>query len=602
MKTNLPSTLARTLRGAFCLAALAFTLGLATSARAQWISQTNILKPGWNAVYLFVDPSHDTLSNLVASAAGNPISEVWLWRPAPSTSQFIEDPAVPTGSGSQWASWVRTNNPSSPLQRLVANYAYLVRNTNSVNYNWIIKGKPNAPRYQWTSSGLNFLGFPTKAGAAPSFETFLGYSPTFQQLAEIFQYTGGELTNNPVKLAGPFVLRNTPVNRGEAFWIRATNYYNRYYGTFEVTVDDLAGIHLKDTASQGRFRVKNLTSSNLTITASRVASEPWPAGQTNITGPVPLLLRGPLNTTNLTYTYANLAASNATFTLAPGAETEVMVGVNRSTMSGGAGAFYASVLRLTDSFNMTQVDMGVSAEVASTAGLWVGGAGVTQVRQYLKNYERDSQGAPAVGTNGAYVITSVNTNLGTVAASYPLRLILHNSAGGAAKLLQRAYVGVDATTNLLISTRESALDVNQIASARRVSAVHLPFSAANTPWACSGQLQQGSSLTVTVETDYTDHAANPFLHTYHPDHDNLDVTFKIQQPQGFESYRISRVIKLTFTAPADDFTALTSGNTTLSGVYEESLTLYGRGTENRRFDSAGVFSLNRLSNVATLTQ
>jgi hypothetical protein len=48
---------------------------------------------------------------------------------------------------------------------------------------------------------------------------------------------------------------------------------------------------------------------------------------------------------------------------------------------------------------------------------------------------------------------------------------------------------------------------------------------------------------------FNDHASNPFLRTYHPDHDNLDATFKQELPQGSESYTdLTRETALSVTA------------------------------------------------------
>ena len=44
------------------------------------------------------------------------------------------------------------------------------------------------------------------------------------------------------------------------------------------------------------------------------------------------------------------------------------------------------------------------------------------------------------------------------------------------------------------------------------------------------------SVTVTVPIDYRDQSSNPFLHTYHPDHDNLDPTFSHYEE---EAYRVT---------------------------------------------------------------
>ena len=44
-------------------------LAAALPAPAQWVTQSISLKSGWNAVYLHVDPSYDTLDNQIAADA-----------------------------------------------------------------------------------------------------------------------------------------------------------------------------------------------------------------------------------------------------------------------------------------------------------------------------------------------------------------------------------------------------------------------------------------------------------------------------------------------------------------------------------------------------
>lgn len=124
-------------------------VSLVTPAAAQWITQTNSLRAGWNSVFLHVDASHATLDELVGSDLANPITEIWYWQPALPTGQFVDSPQHPTGGGSQWAQWNRPTGPSSVLQRLTPNGAYLVRlPTNAAPYNWRVKGKPVAPTYR----------------------------------------------------------------------------------------------------------------------------------------------------------------------------------------------------------------------------------------------------------------------------------------------------------------------------------------------------------------------------------------------------------------------------------------------------------------------
>src|SRR5688572_4076625 len=150
--------------------------------QAQWITQTNALRAGWNAVYLHVDASHVTLDQLVGSDLTNPIQEIWYWKPPLPTGQFVDSPQNPL-AGSQWSTWVRLG--SNALNRLAGNGAYLVRlPANAAPYNWLVKGKPVAPGYRWTLTGLNFVGFPVPTATPATFESFMLPAPQLAQNAE----------------------------------------------------------------------------------------------------------------------------------------------------------------------------------------------------------------------------------------------------------------------------------------------------------------------------------------------------------------------------------------------------------------------------------
>lgn len=583
-------------------------------ARAQWLTQQFTLKLGWNAVYLHVDASHETLDNLVGAGAvvTTPIQEIWMWTPITGTTQFVTTPQDPVATSSQWATWKRSTPGTSTLQRLIGNVACLVYSSSATDYVWTLKGRPRLPGHQWSSSGLNFVGFPTVAASPPSFESFLAQVPALQQNAEIYEYPGGALgAGNPARV---FAFRTTPVQRGRAFWMRAGNVYNKYYGPFEIRSTGADGINFQDALGSARFRLRNLSPNSLTITVDHIASEAPPVGQTPIVGAPPLLVRGSLNTTNLTYGYTNLVLGGSQSWTLPaagqaGSEVEVVLGLNRSAIAANAGDLLAGILRFTDSLGHSRVDMPVSAIAGSTAGLWVGAATVTHVGAYLKTFARDPAGAPIMSTTtngfGSYLVTSVNTNLGPVPRPFPLRLIVHTDTTNT-HLLQRIYMGVSPATNFVNATRESLLDPNQLSTARRVTAVHLPFTATNTIWKFTGSLQPGASVTVSVALPHDEHASNPFLHTFHPDHDNLDARFNATQlPPGFESYSVLRDVTLSLNPPADNFSSITGSGRSYTGVYSEAVTFQGKqttqGAESRSFVSQGIFVLNRINSVATLT-
>ena len=585
-----------------------FLLGCALQGRAQWITQTINLEQGWNAVYIHVDASHVTLDQMVGPLAPvlTPIEQIWRWTPNESMAQFIESPQQPVDTGSQWASWRRIDGGLSTLSLLTANSAYLVYST--APYVWQIQGKPILPQYQWATSGLNFIGFPTVSAGPPAFEDFLAEAP-MMQLAEIFRYTGGEFgPTNPGKL---FALRTTPVVRGTAYWMRSSQGYNHYYGPFAVISSGGKQIEFGEDLSSAGFRLRNLTAEPLTVALTLRESETEPVGQPEVVAVPPLLVRGPLNPVNLTHSLSELILDTPhSWTLAPygesGSEVEVVLGLDRASITQVPGELLAGVLELTDSLGHTRVDVGVSARPASQAGLWVGGAAINEVSQYLKSYLRGADNALVIQENGAYVVTEVVTNLTSVPHAFPLRLIVHNPNSGAAKIMQRVYYGFNAATNPVVATRQSALDSRFLAEARRISASHLPWSETNAVWSFNGPLAQGAVVQATVVTPYDDQASNPFLHTYHPDHDNLDPRFQNQVPQGSESFRIEREITLQVLPPENDFTSRVSAGLTLSGMYLETIRVVGlaqggNSFDTRRFDVRGGFSLQRVANVPTLT-
>ncbi len=368
----------------------------ATGLQAQWLTQSFTLKPGWNAIFTHIDASYSTLDSLIPDANG-PVAEIWLWKPTFSTIQFVDSPYTNSVANSQWAVWTSARGDTDTLTALVGNGAYLVNNRTASDFVWTVKGRPVPPTYQWTTTGLNFLGFPTPASTAPNFATYLTPAPsldlskTLQNQAHVFSYAGGNLgATNPVEVVS-FTASTRPVTRGQAFWIKgSTNYYNHYYGPVEISLQNTAGIQYRDTLGTYSIRLKNVTTTSRTVTFSLVASETPPTGQTAITDLPQLLVRGGLSTTTLTYDYAVLAGQQ--FTLAPqgqaGSELQVVLGLNRTLMTAASGSLYAGILRITDTSGLQQTDVPVSATVPNASGLWVGSASINQVGQYLKSYPK----------------------------------------------------------------------------------------------------------------------------------------------------------------------------------------------------------------------
>ncbi|MBT7910935.1 MAG: hypothetical protein HN607_10425 [Verrucomicrobia bacterium] len=845
----------------------------------QWQTQTFALKQGWNAIYTHVDAKHTTIEQLVQ---GDGIEEVWMWRPKLSTMQYIQSPDQPLDTVSRWTSWISSNADGSSLQRLIGNAAYLVKAGQAVN--WGIKGKPVPPRYQWTSTGLNLIGFSTKSASPPVFSNFLNPVNGFGAGAQIFSYNGGDLgTTNPAQL---FTLNTSTVNRGQAYWIRATG-YNRYYGPFELGLQDWSGVHFGDSLSSYKVVLKNTTKSDLTVSMQLIDSEAAPVqeGIPAVAGTPPIIVRGDYQLATLTHAYSALNGNTQSWTLKPsgeaGSAVEIPLGVHWAQLSGSAGDTFGGIVRFTDSLGYLQTDLPLTVTKPDTSGLWVGQANISQVRHGMNTFQKsfvkgqvkaaangtpdapvtvswlkkqatqtkltgktyvtsdagyhlvetksyskvtegdalwlppadengslltdpatywqarphheafvqgwyysagsvvatgdkssidmkfvrrivptfpagftvaqdattsawhyeqdvtytgaavdgaltppandesgatltdplaywsivsgtlqgddtptwaqaddgsykaaaagditlkwrkvtaettvyetiavddqptlfqheyktvsktvfprqrltlsdiytadmaadegvifgaparppfDWEGTLAKGGTGSYVVAHTDTSWGAVAKPMKLRVIVHNNAAAApvANLLQRVYIGIDDANGSLLLATGAALLPDATPDVRRVSAVHLPWSETNLPWEFTGAFAKGGTLAATLTVGHGDHASNPFLHTYHPDHDNLDARFEKKLAQGQESYEIKREITLRLNGSQAGFAGLARGGSVISGEYEEVVTLSGKaklsgtGHENRQYGMKGTVVFSRITPVATL--
>ena len=96
--------------------ALFLSAALATMAGAsQETSQTFQLQPGWNAVFLEVQPADNDTETVFAAL---PIESVWTWSPNSSPVQFIADPSEPRLRETGWLGYYPQPRPDAMLTNL----------------------------------------------------------------------------------------------------------------------------------------------------------------------------------------------------------------------------------------------------------------------------------------------------------------------------------------------------------------------------------------------------------------------------------------------------------------------------------------------------
>ncbi len=206
------------------------------AALGQWQTQSFDLAPGWNAIYTHVDTMH---SGIAALANNTPVNEVWMWKPPVSTAQYVTSPDEPSDAKSRWASWKSVlGDNSSVLKRMSGNTAYLVKLGGNVNYTWSVKGKPVPPRYQWTTTGLNFFGVPSVPSNPKSLEDYFADAGYLLQNTQIFAYGGGDHQLQPTRGRCTGCVQ-TLAKRGQAYWMDAGTQFNRYFGPFSVKLQSV---------------------------------------------------------------------------------------------------------------------------------------------------------------------------------------------------------------------------------------------------------------------------------------------------------------------------------------------------------------------------
>ena len=543
---------------------------IAVSAHAQWQSTTYTLNSGWNSIYLHGHASYTTPEVLFASKPE--VLEVWRWNPNPNQVGFTSTPLLPSNGTPEWSKWVRGATGNS-LISLTGQSAYLVKCSAAVTV--AVPQRPMPPSNTWVRSGANFLGFPS-GKAAGNFPTFSSYFATFPTAiaanAKIFKYVGGDLgPGNPLQI---FSTASERVNRDQAYWF-SSEVVGNFYAPVQISLSNNEGFAFGRRSSVITARVMNRTAAVMTLQIAPVDSNSPPSGQELITARVPITRRTLDN--QAAWVETPIAAAY-TEVIAPNSIVELSFGINRSAMTGAANALYASLLRFTDSANTFDILIPATARKDTLAGLWIGEATVSAVESKPL--------ANAVKPAGS---------------TFPLRYLIHVADNGTAQVLSQVFMGPMAAApyNFGLCKSEAGLKADAKSAARRIVATHMPLDRA---LATTGSFAIGGTLACTIATPFDD-PTSPFVHQYHPDHDNKSGQTTLVA--GQESYTVTRAVSFTFTATPPGGGSVTGwGSSVIGGTYAEAVSglhrdSVGVGTGDG-LRLTGTFELRRASELGTL--
>ncbi len=546
-----------------------------SGVQAQWLTQRFFLQPGWNAVYLEVQPEPVYCSQVFTNPA---IESVWKWDRQFSTVQFTDDPSQLLPEDPHWLAWLPPANSNAFLGRLYALQgcqAYLVKvASNAAAFTLGIKGRAMLPAPEWYPESLNLLGFPVHTNTPPTFSEFFAFTPevdvTLGHLNELYKI---DANNRNVRIVLPARER---VEAGRAYWVRCESEL-RQAAALEVTPGGAGGLDFGFTGSRQSLAILNAHPSNaMAVVVRPHDSEPAPAGQPEVAGPVALSYLAQDASNN--WDWLEFPASGVTYVVAAGQTWDLQLGIRRDDMppyapAGTNGALYQSWLEVCDAAQSLRTRVPVVAQRVligpvtpdEQAGLWVGAAVLSQVN------------APAyTGTNLLETFTPLE-----------MRLIVHVDAYGQSRLLQQAILAWDAAiTNYRLYRAEAGVpaDADPV---RRISSSALPLMA---PVPLAGTFTGSLSGTVTVRFD---DPTNPFLHRYHPQHDNKDWDF-VPYTNAVETYTVQRDIVLESLAITN--AAHPAAVDTACGMYRET---FG-GLRAQAITAQGMYYLKRISPVSEM--
>jgi len=591
------------------------TLGLCPGAAAQWVSQTVTLEPGWNAVFVEVEPQPESCA---AVFEGIPVEGVWYWRPETSSVQFITNPDELVPDAPDWRAYFPPTSLAHALTTLRVvrgNRPYLIKLEGDVDVEWTVRGAPSLRPIEWIPDSFNLVGFNVMADSGPTFEGLFSCSPAHagQAVYRLSDAGQWELVADPAA-AGP--------SSGEAFWVY-TSGPSEYQGPIHVALEMARGLEFGRGVTELTVRIENDTATEKNYLLEPKDSEaPGDPESPALAGPVPLA-----------YWKDDYASQDVgwrpstgpiSVSVAAGDYRPVKFAVLRKEMvpppAKVAGEFlYQSILEISDGAGcllgipvtakgLGRV-LGAKQETHPLAGLWIGTTTLNAVSE------------PA---NGADPTSPQPTG-----SEFGFQIIVHVDAEGTPRLLQQVtqmwkdgtYMPdpenpqrqiVDTPGEYVLITDETLLAGFQGSGERGGVPVGRRFSCPafgfREPIEMAGPFptpdQPTNSIGCTVELDYED-PLNPFMHPYHPDHNNLDERYEEVLEEGKESFTVTREIALEFadyasSSKEEDEVLLAAyagwGDTWIGGVYRETIT----GLHRDSIHVEGTFRLNFVSDVAEL--
>jgi hypothetical protein len=575
-------------------------LGIVPRATAEWANQDITLTPGWNAIFLEVQPEDSSCETIFA---GLPVKSVWAWNEQFTSVQYVRDPSEILPEEPEWLTYFPGDSPNAfltNLRALVGGRPYLVELDGSAPVTLELRGTVRVESRTWLSNSYNLAGFHIDPATPPTFASY--FSPS------------GSHTGQPMyKLdaAGHWVRIENPgterVERGRAYWIYCSG-QSTYSGPLGVEIDRDRRLNFGQFVTEKTLVLRNETEAAKSVTLTVGPSlRPTRRARGEESGaPLPRLAG------DVALSYRTMLAWEAfreplTVTVEAESELAVPLAVLRQDMPDAEGTDdrFESIIEIRDGEGGRFTVPVLAQKMLTKSGLWVGTVTLDHVSE------------PA---NGEDPDTPRKTG-----SEFTFRVIIHVDDQQQARLLQQVVllqVQPEEDTTILdvsegyvlvtddalipqfagVSLRDGELVGRRISSpafahTQGTEGVSDP-SFASSVWPIELTGTPTTNLNGVIRMHYDD-PLNPFVHRFHPDHNNLNERFQEENklPEGSESFTILREVNFEFFSTSPLGSSVPNwGYDIVGGVYTETLT----GVHKSRINVKGTFQLNHVIDVAVL--
>lgn len=581
-----------------CALALVMVAALGSvQAQTATYQQEIELRPGWNAIHVQVEPPNNQMATVFADV---PIASVWRWMPTEAGARFIEDPAEGLQNIEGWFAWFPEPRPEaflSNLFRINANTAYLVHVEGDQTHRITLEGRPLLVPQRWETNRFTLTGLPVAPDNPPTFAEYFAPSAAHrdQPVYRLRDDGRWESVNQSA----------TPIRSGEAYWI-FTEGNSRYQGRLQPVLEQGESIEFAAALDQINLVLRNRSELDGSFLVRRIGGNGMPLSFLNEdpeTGERgwpflrdELVLDAPAGEN----VFLSLAAVRRDFNASRVEEVleitdefgeRVLVHIGANTLQPFVAATPAQSVNAAGRSKVTAED----SVPGRLAGLWLGEVEVNAVSQ--------SQLAGVVPE--------------PVDRPFAQRFIIHVDSSGQARLLKDVIQMWEEGTEIpsaedpdfnevetpgryvlitdpaLLSLFSGAISRDGVQVGQRFSTVAYDFEGDGQVF--DGRFEPGEQISTTMVIG-SELPTNPFLHRFHPDHDNRDAQFlNFRQ----EAYQVVREMRLIIEDQDPRGTTPPGwGETLIGGFFEESIT----GLHKNTIFTSGEFRLRRISSVPVLNQ